>query len=133
MPHIFLDDGYKDNSTLTPSALGYKYKVTVGVHRNRSIESEAKLYAANGSLVYTFTARLHGAERYPIPHWPNFDNSGAGLNEFCACKLYPYFLMRTVFHLLKVHIAKRESATLSIPSAKFLNHMIFDEIVCPFV
>lgn len=76
-------DGYVDDGE-APGALGYLYKVLVSVHANRSVESTASLIAANGSVVYTFTARLHGADALPPAPWPSFNSSGPGLNMFTS-------------------------------------------------
>jgi len=54
---LYMLDGYKDDGTILK---GYKYKVHVPVHRNRSIETQATLYDANMRVLHTFTARSHG-------------------------------------------------------------------------
>lgn len=76
-------DGYVD-SGIPPAQLGYKYKVFVPVYQNRSIETTASLIAANGSVVYTFTARAHGSDFLPSPPWPHFDSCCDGLNQFTS-------------------------------------------------
>lgn len=75
---ILSADGYVDDG-VAPAQLGYLYKVLIPVHLNRSIEANAKLIAANGSVVYSFTARLHGIDAPPPPPWPYY-SSTVGLN-----------------------------------------------------
>jgi len=52
-----LNDGYRDNGTVPP---GWKYKVYVPVHRNRSIETTGTLFDANGKVLYRFLTHTHG-------------------------------------------------------------------------
>jgi hypothetical protein len=40
------------------------------------------LRGGDGAILFEFRARLHGAISKPAPPWPNFNNSGSGLNEF---------------------------------------------------
>eukprot|EP01088_Endostelium_zonatum_P006497 TRINITY_DN1862_c0_g1_i1.p1 TRINITY_DN1862_c0_g1~~TRINITY_DN1862_c0_g1_i1.p1 ORF type:complete len:294 (-),score=42.73 TRINITY_DN1862_c0_g1_i1:24-905(-) len=63
-----IPDGYRDNGKVPA---GFKYKVHVPVHRNRSIETQATLYDGNGRKLFSFTARTHGQ---------NFAN-GEAMNE----------------------------------------------------
>jgi hypothetical protein len=73
--------GHDDGAA--PESLGYAYKVHIALpSANRSVEAVATLIAANGSALFSFTARLHGAEGYPVPSWPSWNNSDSGLNEF---------------------------------------------------
>lgn len=75
-------DGYVDDG-VPPAALGYAYKVLVVLpSANRSVEAQARLIAANGSELFSFTVRLHGAEGYPVPAWPSYNDSDSGLNQF---------------------------------------------------
>lgn len=75
-------DGYVDDGQ-SANATGHLYKIVVPVHRNRSIESVGTLYAANGTAVFTFHARLHGYNSDGVARpWPNFNNSDAGLPQF---------------------------------------------------
>lgn len=76
-------DGYVDDGQ-PPSAYGKLYKVWVPVHRNRSIESTAVLFAANGTAVYNFTVRAHGIDAPPAPAWPSFSSCCDGLNVFSS-------------------------------------------------
>jgi hypothetical protein len=47
-------DGYKDDGKILP---GYKYKVYLPVHENRSIETIGFLYDSHMNLLYKFNAR----------------------------------------------------------------------------
>jgi len=76
-------DGHRWNGT-APGALGYKYLVRCPVSANRSVETTCALHAANGTSLFEFTARLHGASRMPPPPWPEFDSDGPGVNEFTS-------------------------------------------------
>jgi peptidoglycan hydrolase-like protein with peptidoglycan-binding domain len=76
------EDGYVDDGR-APQELGYSYKILVPVYRNRSVETTASLIAANGSVLFQFTVRAHGVNYWDENSpWPNFNNSGWGLNEF---------------------------------------------------
>lgn len=67
-----LDDNYIDDGTIPKGVL---YKVHVPVYRNRSIETQATLYAGNGTVLHVFTARTEG----------QLDNeTGLPLNELCG-------------------------------------------------
>eukprot|EP00054_Salpingoeca_dolichothecata_P004044 m.29260 g.29260 ORF g.29260 m.29260 type:complete len:290 (-) comp14310_c0_seq1:384-1253(-) len=74
-------DNYKDNGT-TAHDLGYLYKVLVPVHRNRSIETTASLFAGNGTLLFKFRVRTHGHDVDNPSPWPDFNSTGDGLNSF---------------------------------------------------
>ena len=77
-------DGYVDDGA-APESAGYAYKVHIALpSANRSVEAVATLIAANGSALFSFTARLHGAEGYPVPSWPSWNNSDSGLTEFAG-------------------------------------------------
>lgn len=54
------------------------------MHRNRSIESQAILFAGNGSQLLTFTARAHGHDTVGPNTWPDFNNIDPGLNQFTS-------------------------------------------------
>lgn len=77
------DDNYVDNGRPAKD-YGKKYKVFVPVHRNRSIETNAVLFDAEGSALFTFPVRAHGTDSYPVPPWPYFDNNNYGLNMFSS-------------------------------------------------
>jgi hypothetical protein len=82
-------DGYRDDG-VPPEALGYLYKVLIPVSSNRSVEStNAQLVAGNGTVLLTFTARLHGADGYPPGPWPTWNNTGPGLNSFSSDGMTP--------------------------------------------
>ena len=52
------------------------------VHANRSVETQATLYAGNGTALFTFACRAHGFNLGGDNAWPNFNNSDGGLNMF---------------------------------------------------
>ncbi|EGD73051.1 hypothetical protein PTSG_04764 [Salpingoeca rosetta] len=86
-------DHYVDDGK-TAESQGYKYKVVIDVHRNRSIESIGKLYAGNGTLLFTFPARLHGWDACDCEKpWPDFNNSDDGLTSFASDGNTPTGLM----------------------------------------
>ena len=72
----------------TPAnATGHLYKLLVPVHRNRSIETMARLLDARNVELHTFRVRAHGHDvdsaGLPVPEqpWPHF-STGIGLNQF---------------------------------------------------
>lgn len=65
-------DHYKDDGKILP---GYKYKVYLPVHENRSIETIGFLYDAHMNLLYKFNARAHGQ---------NDPRTGDALGQFCT-------------------------------------------------
>lgn len=76
-------DGYHDDGR--PAAeLGYLYKVYIPVYRNRSIETNATLYAGNGTELFKFRVRAHGCEPDGCQSWPDFNNTNYGLNMFSS-------------------------------------------------
>jgi hypothetical protein len=77
----FAADGYQWNRT-APSVLGYRYQIHCPVHLNRSIEATCTLHGGNGTVLFSFIARLHGASRLPAPAWPHWNSTGTGINEF---------------------------------------------------
>jgi hypothetical protein len=77
-------DNYFDNG-LSPFELGYQYKVLIRLpSTNRSVEATAYLIAGNGSYLFNFTVRVHGAESYPAPNWPSWNSTDSGLSEFAS-------------------------------------------------
>jgi len=77
----YLDDGYKDDGQIPHGVL---YKVHIPVFKNRSIETTATLYAGNGTVLHTFTARTQGQS----------DNAtGLPLNALCTDGCTPTGLM----------------------------------------
>lgn len=78
------DDHYVDDGQ-PAAARGYKYKIVVPVHRNRSIESIGTLYAGNGTALFQFHARSHGYNIDDIPRpWPNWNDTDDGLTMFAS-------------------------------------------------
>jgi hypothetical protein len=77
-------DHYVDNG-LSPFELGYQYKVLIRLpSTNRSVEATAFLIASNGTELFNFTVRVHGAESYPAPNWPSWNSTDSGLSEFAS-------------------------------------------------
>lgn len=74
-------DRYVDDGK-APASLGYLYKVYIQVHQNRSIESTAHLIAGNGTYLFNFTVRAHGADGYPPGPWPTWNSSDDGVSQF---------------------------------------------------
>lgn len=72
------DDGYADEPGPLPP--GVLYKVHVPVHRNRSIETTATLYSANGTALETMVVRTHGQ---------NHPGTDVQLNQFTAAGVTP--------------------------------------------
>jgi len=78
------EDGYVDDGTIPE---GFLYKVLIPVYRNRSIETQARLMAANGTVLLNFTVRTHGQN----------DAQGVTLNQFSGDGVTPTGL--TLFDL----------------------------------
>eukprot|EP00026_Physarum_polycephalum_P014074 Phypoly_transcript_14546.p1 GENE.Phypoly_transcript_14546~~Phypoly_transcript_14546.p1 ORF type:complete len:286 (+),score=22.10 Phypoly_transcript_14546:78-935(+) len=77
----YIDDGYKDDGTIPE---GVMYKVHIEVYSNRSIETQATLYAGNGSILHVFTVRTEGQP----------DNTtGLPMNQLCGDGSTPTGLM----------------------------------------
>ena len=54
------------------------------VHDNRSAESNATLYAGNGTALFTFRVRAHGhSNTDPNTTWPDFTDD-VGINQFTS-------------------------------------------------
>jgi hypothetical protein len=77
-------DGYVDDGTIPE---GFLYKVHIPVYANRSIETEARLLAPNGTVLLNFTVRTHGQN----------DAQGRTLNQFSGDGVTPTGL--TLFDL----------------------------------
>ena len=58
-------DGFKD-SGFTAASMGYKYKLHIPVHQNRSLETNATLFDAYNNELLSFRVRSHG-HRYNEP------------------------------------------------------------------
>ena len=76
-------DGFRDDDR-PPSALGdYLYKIRVTVYHNRSRETDAELFAGNGTRLLTFRTRAHGVDVAGTdPKWPYFSSCCDGANQF---------------------------------------------------
>lgn len=68
------NDNYRD-PLMFPLPKPYKYKIHIPVHENRSIETTATLYAANGTVLHQYTVRTHGQDDA---------QTGLALNQFCG-------------------------------------------------
>ena len=73
---------------------GYKFKIVVPVHANRSVETSAKLLDADDNVLLTFPVRAHGHDVTPSGQpdpreWPDYDNDNAGLNQFSSSGMTP--------------------------------------------
>ena len=87
------EDGWRDNDT-APAQLGFKYKIRVDAHLNRSIESTATLFAGNGTAIFSWRARAHGADIAGTdPTWPSFSSCCAGASQFARNGNTPSGLM----------------------------------------
>lgn len=89
------DDGYEDDGRSARSYNnGYLFKITIPVHRNRSIETEASLLDADNQLLFRFRVRTKGyvadgcGTKLTRP-WPSFNNSRDGLNMFTSDGMTP--------------------------------------------
>ena len=75
-------DGVVDSAALTAASYGLLYKISVPVHRNRSIETNATLYDANNTALMSFVVRAHGHDFANDPAvWPEYSDT-VGLNQF---------------------------------------------------
>ena len=85
-------DGYVDDG-VPASALGYMYKVVLGVHANRSIQTNGTLLDANNTVRLSFVARAHGYDcDCPTP-WPHYNATSCGLTMFASNGNTPTGLM----------------------------------------
>ena len=80
----YIDDQYHDDGKSARSQ-GYLYKILIPVHHNRSIETTATFLDGDNNVVFTFPVRAKGhvsdgCGRSLPEVWPNFNNSGDGLN-----------------------------------------------------
>ncbi len=83
---LYSYDGIQD-SGFTAKSLGYKYKVSVPVHLNRSIETIGTLYDDSNNVLLTFAVRTHGLRDDGVNYgWPDFGSSPPdfGLNQFSS-------------------------------------------------
>ena len=78
-------DGVKD-SGFTAESLGYKYKLNIPVHVNRSIETKATLFDSKNNVMHVFTIRAHGHRDNDqgTENWPDFGNGDIGLTQFAG-------------------------------------------------
>ncbi len=65
--------------------MGYKYKVHIPVHTNRSIETFATLFDKDNNKLMTFKVRTHGHRADGTTQaWPDYGNGDVGLNQFSS-------------------------------------------------
>jgi len=78
-------DGVKD-SGFTAESLGFKYKLHIPVHVNRSIETKATLFDSRNNVMHVFTIRAHGHRDNDqgTEDWPDFGNGDIGLTQFAG-------------------------------------------------
>lgn len=79
-------DGVQD-SGFSASSLGYKYKFSIPVHSNRSIETVGTLFDSNNNVMLTFAVRTHGhRDDNGDWGWPDFGSTPPdfGLNQFTS-------------------------------------------------
>lgn len=84
-------DTYSDDNVVddrfSAGALGYKYKFSIPVSTNRSIETQGTLYDANNGILHQFTVRAHGKRDDNGDYsWPDFgaEPGDDGLNQFTS-------------------------------------------------
>lgn len=76
-------DGVTDTG-FSAKSMGYKYKLHVPVHSNRSIETIATLFDGDNTVMLQFTVRSHGYRNDGQGRpWPDFSND-IGLNQFTS-------------------------------------------------
>lgn len=80
------DDGIEDDG-FKAADLGYKYKISLQVHTNRSVETLGSLFDGENNLLMNFHARTHGHRDDDIDYgWPDFGSQPPddGLNMFTS-------------------------------------------------
>lgn len=81
---LYSNDNVKDTG-FTAASMGYKYKISMSVYTNRSIETSATLYDAYNSILLTFPVRTHGHRNDGSQaSWPDMGNGDVGLNQFTS-------------------------------------------------
>ena len=80
------EDGIKDDG-FTAASMGYKYKVSIPVTANRSVEITASLFDADNKFIMVFPVRAHGhRDDNGDWGWPDFGSTPPdfGLNQFTS-------------------------------------------------
>ena len=91
----YTDDHYEDDGTSAADhGPQYKYKILIPVHRNRSIQTNATFLDAHNNVLFHFPVRskghVHDGCGRPLPEtWPNFNDTGFGLNQFSSGGMTP--------------------------------------------
>ena len=89
----YSNDNYRDEGQ-TASSLGYLYKILIPVHRNRSIQPNATFLDGENNILFHFPVRAKGhiadgCGRTIATRWPNFNNTGIGLNMYSSGGMTP--------------------------------------------
>lgn len=82
--NLYSSDGIQDTG-FSAASLGYKYKFSVPVHTNRSIETVGTLFDSSNNVLMTFPVRTHGhRDDNGNWGWPDFGSQPPdfGLNQF---------------------------------------------------
>ena len=91
----YSDDGYRDDGrSAADHGMQYKYKILIPVHRNRSIQTNATFMDAHNNILFHFPVRtkghVHDGCGRSLPEsWPNFNDTGYGLNQFSSGGMTP--------------------------------------------
>ena len=88
------EDGYEDDGAAANATGGYRYKILIPVHRNRSIQTNGTFLDASNKVIFTFPVRAKGHEAdnngHMIPStWPDYNGTGDGLNQFSHSGMTP--------------------------------------------
>ena len=92
----YTDDGYEDDGRAAADYPGgnYLYKILIPVHRNRSVQTNATFLDAQNNPLFHFPVRskghVHDGCGEALPEaWPNFNDTGFGLNQFSSGGMTP--------------------------------------------
>ena len=91
----FTDDHYQDDGkSAADHGAAYLYKIMIPVHRNRSVQTNATFLDKHNNVLFHFPVRtkghLHDGCGAPLPEtWPNFNDTGFGLNQFSSGGMTP--------------------------------------------
>jgi hypothetical protein len=81
---LYSNDQVKDTG-FTAASMGYKYKISISVFANRSLETSGTLYDAYNTILLTFPVRTHGHRNDGSQAaWPDMGNGDVGLNQFTS-------------------------------------------------
>ena len=91
----FTDDHYQDDGrSAADHGAAYLYKILIPVHRNRSVQTNATFLDKHNNVLFRFPVRskghVHDGCGAPLPEaWPNFNDTGFGLNQFSSGGMTP--------------------------------------------